>query len=113
MFKTESNFLSKELLMQLTSDYINGLGVESLSDDKTMCLYIPMPKSISKKYKAYCKKDSSLDITLLWCEYSINKDECHYLFFSDGETYTVTEDFSCKYLDDIIREKYKIEYGVI
>ena len=117
LFTTKSNTLSESDLRLITREFImsDDLKIENFSDSKTMCIYIPLPELIQKRFETLVLEaddGAKPDITSIWCEYWIDADECHYMFHGDGGIYDVTKDFDCQYLNDIIRDKYKKAYEV-
>jgi hypothetical protein len=112
MYKTISGLLSDESLSEIKPDAIRDAEIEGLSDDVTMCMYIPLPESVQKAYRSWStdtyKKD--VDTSSVWCEYWIDDDTCHYVFFNNGDSIAATDVFSCDYLDNMVRDKYQHQY---
>ena len=112
MFETKSRLLTEDMLSQITKELVDNTSIEGLSDNDTMCLYIPLPKEIQTEFnKQYENYNNKPDTSHVWCEYWIDEGTCHYVFHAEGETYAVTDDFSCEYLNTLIVEKYRNEYG--
>ena len=106
MFETKSKLLSEQQFLLLTQEKIDAIELEGLSDSTTMCFYIPLPEEITKAFDKY----NNVDVDLVWAEYWIDEDSCHYTFHGDGTIEAVTDDFDCEYLHNILKEKYNKTY---
>lgn len=115
IFQTKSRLFSEKAFRTITQKSIDNADIEALSDDTTMCFYIPLSDEIVREYKRWADSVHAGDIdeTTVMCEYWSDKDECHYLLSEKdtGDLIAATIDFSCRYLDDMVRVKYQKQYA--
>lgn len=113
IFETKSHLFSEKALKTITQDSINAAEIEGISDATTMCFYIPLTDAIVQEYMHWdATHRNNINEDAVMCEYWIDVDECHYLL-ADKDTGTLiaaTDDFACKYLDDMVRSKYENQY---
>lgn len=114
IFETKSHLFSEKALKTITQDIIDTAKIDDISDDTTMCFNIPLSDALIQEYMDWAAANhiNIKENTDVICEYWIDADMCQYLFLtdSDGEIIIATDDFSCPYLDHMVRVKYDKQY---
>jgi len=114
IFETKSQLFSEKALRTITQDIIDAAEIEGISDATTMCFYIPLSDELIQEYMSWAAahRINISENTDVMCEYWIDADECHYLLSNDsnGEIIVSSDDFSCPYLDHMVRVKYEKQY---
>ena len=114
IFETKSHLFSEKALRTITQDIIDAAEIRDISDETTMCFNIPLSDELIQEYMSWAathRINISKNADVM-CEYWIDADECQYLLSNDsnGEIIVISDDFSCPYLDHMMRVKYEKQY---
>lgn len=111
-YTTESGLFSADALKTLTQDIVDNAEIEAISDAGVMTFFMPFTQALLREYNDWCDRTGTQHVAedSIVCEYWVDDDSCHYYLYNKRHLINDTEDFSCDYLDNMVRKKYEKQY---